>query len=86
MKTLKTLVLTAIVAVSLTTGCTRSDDATRVLAQQGYTEIQITGWRPFAKSKDDVFSTGFRAKSPNGTPVTGAVTRGWFKGSTIRLD
>lgn len=64
-------------------GC-KSDDAVRVLRQSGYTEVEITGWRPFMS--DDVYSTGFKAKSPSGETVTGAVTRGWFKGSTVRLD
>lgn len=71
---------------SLPGGCTKPKDATRVLEQQGYSDIQITGWRPFMADKNDVFSTGFKAKSPNGSEVTGAVTRGIFKGSTIRLD
>ncbi len=68
------------------TACTRPDDATRILRQSGYTQIEITGWRPFAKSEKDVFSTGFQAISPNGELVTGAVTSGWLKGGTIRLD
>lgn len=67
-------------------GFTQSDEATRILRQSGYTDIEITGWRPFMAGKDDTFSTGFRAKSPSGEVVTGAVTSGWFKGSTVRLD
>lgn len=66
--------------------CTQPENATRVLRQSGYKNIRITGWRPFAKSEKDVFSTGFEATSPSGEPVTGAVTSGWLKGSTIRLD
>ena len=38
------------------------------------------------KAKDDAYSTGFRATSPGGEVVTGAVTGALFKGSTIRLD
>jgi len=67
-------------------GCSQPEQATRVLQQQGYTEIEITGWRPMMAGKDDTYSTGFRAKSPSGAIVTGAVTSGVFKGSTIRLD
>lgn len=66
--------------------CTRPEQATRILSQSGYSEIQITGWRPMMAGQDDSVSTGFRAKAPNGQPVTGAVTGGLFKGSTIRLD
>lgn len=69
-----------------TAGCTNSDEATRVLRQSGYGQIEITGYRPFMRGSDDVYSTGFKAKSPSGETVTGAVTRGWFKGSTVRLD
>lgn len=67
-------------------GCTKPDNAIRVLTSQGYTQIEITGWRPFMASEDDIFSTGFHAKSPSGADVTGAVTSGTLKGSTIRLD
>lgn len=66
--------------------CTQTEEATRVLKAAGYTDIEMTGYRPLMGGEDDVFSTGFRAKSPNGTTVTGAVTKGPFKGNTIRLD
>lgn len=66
-------------------GCTDVDGAKRVLRQHGYTEIEITGWRPLMAG-EDTFSTGFSAKSPSGEYITGAVTRRFFKGSTIRLD
>lgn len=62
------------------------DQAMRVLSQAGYTQIEITGWRPLMAGKDDTFSTGFRAKSPSGAIVTGAVTSGPLSGSTVRLD
>ena len=80
-----TLLLIAVLSLSLS-ACTRPDQATRVLSQAGYTQIEITGWRPFMASDNDTFSTGFEAISPNGSLVTGAVTSGWFKGSTIRVD
>lgn len=67
-------------------GCTRSADAKRILEQSGYTNVEITGYRPFMAGNGDTFSTGFKAKAPNGQIVTGAVTGGWIKGSTIRLD
>lgn len=67
-------------------GCSDPEGAKRVLRQQGFTEVEITGWRPFSASKGDTYSTGFRAKAPNGEPVTGAVTSGFWKGHTVRLD
>ncbi len=81
----KKLVIIALTLLALT-GCTRSDEATKVLKANGYTDITITGWRPFMAGKDEAFSTGFQAKSPSGTVVTGAVTSGFLKGSTIRFD
>lgn len=66
--------------------CTRPEQAENVLAQSGYTEIEITGWRPFAAGEGDTFSTGFRAKAPNGQIVTGTVTSGILKGATVRFD
>jgi len=67
--------------------CTRPDNARQILEQQGYTDIEITGWRPFMAGKDDSVSTGFEATAPNGQRVSGAVTGGLiFKGSTVRFD
>jgi hypothetical protein len=79
------ILVTAIV-VLIPYGCTRPDQAIRVLEAAGYKDIRITGWRPFMAGKDDAFSTGFMAKGPNGAVVTGAVTSSWLKGATIRLD
>lgn len=69
-------------------GCyTDPDGARRVLQQNGYTNIEITGYRYGMGGEDDTYVTGFRARSPNGQTVTGAVTRGlYLKGSTIRFD
>lgn len=62
------------------------DTCRRVLSQQGYTQIKITGYRFFMAGQDETTSTGFTAKSPSGQYVSGAVTSGPFKGNTIRLD
>lgn len=66
--------------------CTASDKSKRVLEQQGYTEIEITGYSPFSCSEDDVFSTGFKAKGPTGIDVEGTVCCGWIKNCTVRID
>lgn len=71
-------------AIGMSGALMKPDEASRVLRQSGYSEIEITGWRPF--SGRDTFSTGFKAMSPSGEAVTGVVTSGWFKGSTVRLD
>ena len=80
------MLLLGLVAIGATGGLQKPDEATRILRQSGYTQIEITGWRPFAAGQDDTFSTGFRAKSLSGETVTGTVTSGWFKGGTVRLD
>jgi len=67
-------------------GCSDPKSAIKTLESSGYTNIVITGSRPFAKGSDDFYSTGFKANSINGTSVSGSVTKGFFKGSTIRLD
>ena len=67
--------------------CTDPEGAKRVLENQGYTNVEITGWKPFSGDKNDFYETGFRAKSPNGMTVEGTVTKGLlFKGSTIRFE
>ena len=72
----------------LTLGCgsfTEPETASKVLESQGYTHIQITGYRYFICG-NDTFSTGFKAVSPTGQEVSGAVCAGWMKGHTIRFD
>lgn len=72
--------------VFLIPSCSDEEKTMEVLENQGYTEIVITGWRPFAKSEKDWWSTGFEATAPNGKRITGAVSGGVFKGATIRFD
>lgn len=70
------------------TGCgifTEPDAAQKVLEDQGYTHIQITGYRWFTCG-EDTFSTGFKAVNPSGHAVSGVVCAGWMKGNTIRFD
>ena len=76
-----------ILAALLLAACTSPESATRVLTSNGYTDVRMTGYNFFACSQDDVFHTGFEAKSPNGTPVKGTVCAGLiFKNSTIRFE
>ncbi len=86
LKIIVIIIIAAIAVFVMPSACTRPDDTIRILKQQGYSNIDITGWRPLDKGEDDVFSTGFEAVSPSGQVVTGAVTSGWFKGGTIRFD
>lgn len=82
---MKGLLLAAIVAAMLT-GCTSGDKAREVLAAQGFTEIEITGYDVFGCSEDDTFHTGFKATAPNGNRVEGVVCSGILKGATVRFD
>lgn len=66
--------------------CTQPDKTTKILTQQGYTNIVITGWRPFSAGEGDSFATGFKATAPNGETVSGVVTGGFLKGATVRFD
>jgi len=66
-------------------GFSDAEGATKVLTQMGYTHIETTGVRPFARGENEFYSTGFRATSPTGQIVTGTVTKGW-RGSTVRWD
>ena len=79
------LLLVICAAALLLNGCTRPDAARRMLEQNGYTNIEITGYSFFMCSDSDSFSTGFKAKAPNGRQVEGAVCDAFLKGATIRF-
>jgi hypothetical protein len=75
-----------LIVLAALVGCTNPKDATRILWQQGYTDIQMTGFQLFACGDGDFYHTGFKAKSQAGIPVEGCVCAGLlFKNSTIRL-
>ena len=66
--------------------CTDESRAARVLRSKGHTDINITGYRYFGCSEDDVYHTGFKAKGINGRNVSGVVCCGIMKGCTVRYD
>lgn len=67
-------------------GCTDAPGAKRVLEQNGYKDVQITGYNWFACSKDDTYHTGFVA-SRDGQSIAGTVCSGlFFKNYTIRFE
>lgn len=83
---MRSLVILSITLGALIVGCTNNTEATRILSQQGYTDIRMTGYQWFACSEDDFYHTGFVAKSPANVEVEGCVCSGLlFKNSTIRL-
>lgn len=81
------MLFSGIVLVSSLTGCSDPQNASRVLTQNGMTNVHITGYRWFGCSEDDLIHTGFAANSPSGQRVSGVVCSGvLFKGATIRFD
>lgn len=63
-------------------GCTDNAATVSTLRKAGFTDIQTTGWEPFAC--DDQFVTGFRARNPRGEMVSGVVCCGFLKNCTVR--
>lgn len=84
--------ITALIIIAVVIGAfaiipkTDNEKATRILRDNGYTDISLTGWRPLMASKGEITATGFKATSPTGHRVSGAVTAGFYKGSTIRFE
>jgi hypothetical protein len=69
--------------------CSDEQRTTKVLSDQGYSNIQTTGHSWSGCSEDDSYCTGFNALSPAGKPVSGVVgcgRSGCDKGCTIRFD
>ena len=60
--------------------------ATNTADSHGFTNVETTGYRWFGCGKGDIWHTGFKATNQNGKDVTGVVCKGFFKGSTLRLD
>ena len=71
----------------LAAGCSDTDKARQVLQNQGYTNINMTGWTPFVCGREDTYKDGFEATTMAGVRVKGAVCCGmFFKGCTVRFD
>lgn len=69
----------------LLASCTNPKGARKTLDGAGFSNVQITGYKWFACSKDDFYHTGFKAVGPTGKTVEGCVCEGLFiKNSTIR--
>jgi hypothetical protein len=82
------LLIFVLFLTSVLTACssfTEPDKAATILVDQGYTHINLTGYRWFICGQDS-FSTGFKAVSPTGREVSGAVCSGWNSGYIVRLD
>lgn len=83
--TILALVLFTAFAGLSSAGCTDEAEARRVLDDQGFTDVQTTGYAWGACSDDDTSHTGFTAKNPKGKPVAGVVCCGLVaKACTVR--
>ncbi len=83
---MKKITLAIILGAILCAVCSDPKTARRVLEQDGYTEVKITGWQFFGCDKHDDFTTGFMAKNANGALVNGVVCSDLIgKGATIRF-
>ena len=84
---MKRFIVVCLIILSLfLSGCTDAPKATNLLKSQGYTQVEITGYSFLGCGENDLWRTGFRAKSPNGNYTEGVVCEGVFKGQTIRFD
>jgi len=66
--------------------CTDKEGTKKTLEYNKYIPIEIGGYAWFMRSEGDFYATKFKAIAPNGEIVTGCVTRGVFKGNTVRID
>lgn len=60
------------------------EQATVILQEEGYTNIQITGGSVMGCGEGDWKKTTFRAKNQAGNTVSGVVCCGMLKGCTVR--
>lgn len=78
------------IVVLIMYGATISSDladekATELLESNGYSNIELLGYDPFAGGERDMYRIRFRAVNSNGHEIEGAVTGDDFRGWTIRL-
>jgi len=62
------------------------EGAKRVLEDQGYTHVNITGLRSFSCGGKDLWRTGFKATNEAGRVIHGTVCTTLFKSSNIRFE
>jgi hypothetical protein len=79
----------ALAVATMIAACTNEGAAERVLAAQGFQDVEFTGYAIWGCSEDDTVHTGFRAKGADGRDVEGVVCCGlgpFSKGCTVRVD
>ena len=81
---MKNLMFLAVLFMAVS--CTDVNSSTKCLKQNNYKPLKVGGYAFFGGSRDDWYATKFIAIAPNGDTVSGVVTKGVFKGSTIRVN
>ena len=78
--------LLAVLALLTVAACSDADGARDALTDAGYSDIRTTGHSWTGCGEEDTYSTGFVARSPGGSVVSGVVCAGmgWGKATTIR--
>lgn len=79
------------IAIALLFSCTSPDRARSALFNEGFTNVELTGYAWTKCADQDSTCTGFIATSPAGHTVRGAVGCGYDiggcgKGCTVRLE
>lgn len=69
----------------LLSGCTDEERSRETLQKSGYSNIHVGGFDGWSCSKDDHYSTHFKATNPAGQMVEGTVCCGMFKSCTVRF-
>jgi hypothetical protein len=77
--------LALLLGIFLLASCSDGEGTTKLLEDQGYTNIVIKGYDHFSCHEDDTFATEFEATSPSGHIIHGTVCRDVCKGSYIRF-
>lgn len=72
---MKKLLIAVAVCSLVLSSCSDPKGATAFLTQQGFTDIQITGFDFLSRGKEDLTTTGFTANNSQGQKVRGAVSR-----------
>ena len=85
MKSLFSLFVIFFVLCFFVTSCDGGTTSETILEEQGYTNVQITGYNYLACSEDDMYRYGFTATNSNGKNVKGVVCSAPLKGYTIRF-
>jgi hypothetical protein len=87
MKTmLRVIFLASCIAIASCSSKSDFDKGKKLLEQQGYTDVNNTGYSIFCCDEKDTFSTGFACKDRNGDKVSGCFCSSYLKALTIRFE